>query len=56
MADDFGAEVARALAIVADAVAADLEAAGIDAETTRQVALTYRQSYLEQRPFPRSGL
>ena len=47
--DEYAAQVSRALAVVANAVAADLENAGIDAETTRQVALTYQQAYLEQR-------
>lgn len=46
--DSYAAQVSRALAIVADAVAIDLEHAGISAETTKEVALTYRQLALEQ--------
>ena len=53
MSDDFAAEVARGLANVADAVVADLEEAGITADATRGLALSYRQSYLELRSFPR---
>lgn len=37
----------RSLAVVLDAVAIDLENAGIPAETTREVATSYRQSALQ---------
>ena len=42
------AEFARALAIIADAVVVDLENAGIPADTTKDVALVYRQLALEE--------